>query len=134
DPRRARSLLLALACLVVGLPLFLGSFLASSVARQALWPSAASAPLAPGADLAGGGVASTDRQVEALQERLRQHPTDQPSLTALGLAYLQKVREGGDPSFYPRAEEALTRALAAAPRDSDTLVGLVSLALARHRF
>src|SRR5438105_14750664 len=115
SPMRARPPLVILACLLVGLPLFLGSFLASSVARQALWPAPALAPVAPGADLTAGGVSSTDRQIEALQGRLKQQPTDKQYLTTLGLAYLQKVRESGDPSYYPRAEEALTRALAGAP-------------------
>src|SRR5438046_2161548 len=120
SPSRARPLLVILACLLVGLPLFLGSFLASSVARQALWPAPAPVPMAPGADLTAGGVSSTDRQIEALQGRLKQQPADQRSLTTLGLAYLQKVRESGDPSFYPRAEGALTKALESAPNDADT--------------
>lgn len=99
--------------------------------RFAATPNAATTP---SMDVAAGGVSSTDRQIGALQERLRQHADDQPSATRLGLAYLQRARETSDPSYYTRAEGILQQALAGAPEDPDTLVGLGTLALARHQF
>lgn len=52
----------------------------------------------------------------------------------LGAAYLQKARETGDPTDYPRAEAALNQALAIAPENVDALSARGELALARHQF
>jgi tetratricopeptide (TPR) repeat protein len=85
-------------------------------------------------DVVPGGVSPTDRQIGTLQERLRETPADQRSATQLGLAYLQRARESSDPSYYTRADGILRQTLAAAPADADTLIGLGTLALARHQF
>src|SRR5207237_7142278 len=53
---------------------------------------------------------------------------------ALGLTYLQRARETSHPSYYTRADGILRQALSLAPEDTDTLIGLGSLALARHQF
>jgi tetratricopeptide (TPR) repeat protein len=89
---------------------------------------------APTGDITPTGVSTTERQIAALQDRLRQHPEDEKGATALGQAYLQRARETSDPSYLSRADGILHQALALAPEDSDTLVGLGSLALARHQF
>ena len=88
----------------------------------------------PKSDVVPGGVSATDRQIGVLQERQRQQPADQKSATQLGLAYLQRARETSDPSYYTRADGILTQALIQAPEDADTLIGLGTLALARHQF
>lgn len=77
---------------------------------------------------------ATERQVTALQERLRTSPDDPRLLTALGGAYLQRARDTGDASYYTRAEQALRRALARQPDNVDALTQLGVLALARHQF
>ena len=56
------------------------------------------------------------------------------SLDLLGLAYQQRARETGDPTYYTKSEQALNRALRLAPRDLLATSGLGSLALSRHRF
>ncbi len=112
--------------------LFGATFLATRQVVQVL-ASDRPPPSAP-AYVGEGTVSRTDRSIGALQERLRQRMDDQPSQTALGLAYLQKARETGDPGYYTRAEGVLSQALERAPDDADTLVGLGALALARHRF
>jgi tetratricopeptide (TPR) repeat protein len=83
----------------------------------------------------GRAESSLDGRIEALQETLRNGAADlaAPS-TELGLAYLQKARETGDPAYYPKAETLLQQALQAAPNDVDALTGLGTLALARHQF
>ena len=53
--------------------------------------------------------ASIDEQITALQDHIRANPKDWPSYSPLGLAYLQKARETGDPSYYQKAEEALNQ-------------------------
>jgi len=77
---------------------------------------------------------STASLVADLQSRLRANPRDERSYALLGLAYQQRARETGDPSWYPRAEGALRRALALDSKDSIAVGGLGSLALSRHRF
>lgn len=77
--------------------------------------------------------ASTDRRIAVLQARVRAGVRPAP-LAALGAAYLQKVRETGDAGYYPRADGVLHLALARNQRDADAVVGLGTLALARHDF
>ncbi|HXF73336.1 MAG TPA: tetratricopeptide repeat protein, partial [Actinomycetota bacterium] len=75
-----------------------------------------------------GAVAS------ALQAWLRRHPDDSLALARLGLVHLQRARLTADPSYYPRAEEALERAISLRPDSYEATLGLGALALARHDF
>lgn len=68
------------------------------------------------------------------QERVRLLPDDIEAQALLGAAYLQLARETGDPSYYPRAEEALNAAIRLDPQNIQAIVGLGSLALSRHEF
>ncbi|MBA2447493.1 MAG: tetratricopeptide repeat protein [Chloroflexi bacterium] len=120
--------------LLVGVSLFLGTFLLVSSAVRALQPRPAPAASPPAPLIAADGVSKTDRSIGSLQERLRQNPDEQRSQTALAFGYLQKAREVGDPSYYSRAEGLLRRAHELAPDDAGALIGLGSLALARHDF
>lgn len=79
-------------------------------------------------------TASTDERIEALQVQVREAPTDPAGFGELALAYLQKVRESGDPSFYARAQQAFDEALRLDPGDFTATSGLGTLALARHDF
>jgi tetratricopeptide (TPR) repeat protein len=99
--------------------------------------SSASLTAAAQATQASGGEASpadTPALVARLQATLRLNPNDVRSLDSLGLAYQQRARETGDPTYYTKSDEALHRALALAPRDLIANSGLGSLALSRHRF
>ena len=78
--------------------------------------------------------ASTDRQIQSLQDRLRTHPNDWQSYSQLGLAYLQKARETGDPTYYLKTEEALDKALSFQADDYASISAHGALALARHDF
>lgn len=129
--RAGRSLRAGVAVLV-GIALFGGAFLLSSTITQLVWPAPAPAPPSA-AYVADGAVSRTDRTIGALQERLRQRatPSDQ---TALAFAYLQKARETSDPSYYTRADGLLQEALTTDPNAPDVLIGLGTLALARHDF
>jgi tetratricopeptide (TPR) repeat protein len=102
--------------------LFLGGALRAS-------PSASSAPVAR-------PVAADDTatQIAKLQAELRASRDDVNALDALGLAYQQRARETGDPTYYTKSDEVLRRALRLAPRDLLATSGLGSLALSRHRF
>jgi tetratricopeptide (TPR) repeat protein len=74
----------------------------------------------------------TDARIASLQADVRAGRTDRAA--ALAAAYLQKVRETGDASFYTRADRLLAAALARDPRDQGTLVQAATLAAARHDF
>jgi tetratricopeptide (TPR) repeat protein len=79
---------------------------------------------------AGHVARTTDDQIATLQQVVRTHPTDANERALLADAYLQKVRETGDFSYYARAEGVL----AGARRNTAVLTGLGTLALARHDF
>jgi tetratricopeptide (TPR) repeat protein len=81
------------------------------------------------------GVAETDAKLlPQLQQQVRANPTDVVGLGLLGLAYQQRARETGDPSYYTKSEGVLRRALRYAPDDLVATGGLGTLALSRHRF
>ena len=75
--------------------------------------------------------ASTDAEIARLQAAVR---GGAPLEAQLAGAYLQKVRETGDPSFYVRADSLLTRALARGGEDPAELVEAATLAAGRHDF
>ena len=85
-------------------------------------------------DASSRANASTDAQIQILQEKLRSHPEDWQAYTQLGLSYLQKVRETGDPTYYQKTEEVLDKALAHQPDDYVSVSASGALALARHQF
>ncbi|MCX5397320.1 tetratricopeptide repeat protein [Streptomyces sp. NBC_00102] len=71
------------------------------------------------------------------QSWVRSHPTDAPAWAALGSAYVEWAHRSADFAYYPRAEQALKRSLAAVPGDRGNAaawVGLAELADARHDF
>ena len=78
--------------------------------------------------------ASTGEFVQALQAKLGVNAKDEHAWLLLGLAYQQRARETGDPTYYTKSQGALERALALDPKDSFAYSGLGSLALSRHRF
>src|SRR4051812_28625742 len=78
--------------------------------------------------------ATTASLIADLQSRLRIAPKDEHSYVLLGLAYQQRARETGDPSWYTKSEGVLRRALALDSNDYLAVGGLGSLALSRHRF
>ncbi|HKA25996.1 MAG TPA: hypothetical protein VKD88_01375, partial [Gaiellaceae bacterium] len=124
--KRQRLILVATAAGLTAVALTLGGVLheTSSAGQAAAAPPAAAEP----------SPVDTATQVTRLQAAVRTNPTDVRSLDSLGLAYQQRARETGDPSYYTKSDEALHRALQIAPRDLLATSGLGSLALSRHRF
>jgi tetratricopeptide (TPR) repeat protein len=110
---------------------FLGGALAGSPSSSA---ADLRAGLAPDRLLSGLPLSDTGAQTASLERQVRARPRDVEALTLLGLAYQQRARETGDPSFYPRSERVLRRALRLESTNSLTLRGLASLAASRHRF
>jgi tetratricopeptide (TPR) repeat protein len=77
---------------------------------------------------------STDARIASLQAAVRATPRDPQAYASLAQAYLQKVRETGDASFYTRADAVLATALRLDPRSPAATVVAGTLALARHDF
>jgi tetratricopeptide (TPR) repeat protein len=113
--------------------LLLGGVLhdSSSSARPAANP-----PSRPAAESLESGFSAGDTTslVARLQQTVRADPADGQALDLLGLAYQQRARETGDPTYYTKSEGVLRRALALDQRDLLVTSGLGSLALSRHRF
>jgi tetratricopeptide (TPR) repeat protein len=122
---RARLGLTALVTLAL-----VGTWLFGGVLGRTAPPPSPPA-LVSAAPVRPGGTAGL---VDRLQAHLRQTPGDVEALDRLGLAYQQRARETGDPTYYTKSDGVLRRALALAPGDLFATSGLGSLALARHRF
>jgi tetratricopeptide (TPR) repeat protein len=87
----------------------------------------------PSPPLAGGPTAALGQRLGQVA-RVERRVDEAIQLREQGLVALAKARATADPTYYRRAEGALTKALAARPDDPDVLVGMGALALARHEF
>src|SRR5262245_387739 len=135
--RRTRKMAISRDSLPMKLAAAALAFAAVFFGVRALDGSSASLPGSPAEVAVREGElpsATTAQRIEGLQAEVRQTPSDPEAYVQLGLAYLQQVRETGDPSFYPRAQGVLEQALRIAAHDCTAASGLGSLALARHDF
>jgi tetratricopeptide (TPR) repeat protein len=87
----------------------------------------------PRVDVAPAG-ASTQARIDGLEALIKDGGANPQTYAALGGEMLQRLRETGDPTLYPRAEMAFTEALKRDPSNLDAKVGIGTLALARHDF
>jgi tetratricopeptide (TPR) repeat protein len=78
--------------------------------------------------------ATTDQRIAILQRAAREGVAGAEGYASLGDAYLQKVRETGDPSYYTRADRSFGLALRRDARNLDAVLGAGSLAGLRHDF
>ena len=81
--------------------------------------------------LSGGDTAGYLRKLE---RRVARSPRDAATLSVLGLAYQQRARETGDPTYYRLSGSALRRASVAGGRTPLIVQGEASLANTQHRF
>ncbi len=72
--------------------------------------------------------------IESLQTHLSRQPADERSWAGLGVAYVEQARVTLNPTYYPKAQSALDRALALSPKDDAAHAGLAALDSARHDF
>jgi tetratricopeptide (TPR) repeat protein len=128
---RRRLALAAGAAALTAAALLLGGVLRESGSAGTSRPQAPAGSQPFLSELNGADTAS---MIAALQEELRMNPTDIHDLGLLGLAYQQRARETGDPSYYPKSDGVLHRALRLEPNDLVSVTGLGALALSRHRF
>jgi tetratricopeptide (TPR) repeat protein len=118
-----RFILGGLAAGFTAAALLLGGVLTDGSAKEA-----GTVPVASGIGTSGSAL------IPQLQHEVRANPTDVVGLGLLGLAYQQRARETGDPSYYTKSEGVLNRALRYSPDDLVVTGGLGTLALSRHRF
>jgi tetratricopeptide (TPR) repeat protein len=118
-----RLILGGLAAGLTAAALLLGGVLTDGSAQQT-----GTVRIAAGSGQSGGAL------LPQLQQQVRANPTDVVGLGLLGLAYQQRARETGDPTYYTKAEGVLQLALRYAPEDLVATGGLGTLALSRHRF
>jgi len=117
--------------------LILGGLAAASTAAALLLGGVltdGSAQEAGRVPVASGIAATGSALIPQLQQQVRANPTDVVGLGLLGLAYQQRARETGDPSYYTKSDGVLQRALRYSPDDLVATSGLGALALSRHRF
>lgn len=110
------------------------ALLFGGIAARSSAPAIPAASPAAGKLIAGFAAGDTASFVARLQAGLQADPANVHGLGLLGLAYQQRARETGDPSYYTLSAAALRRALKLAPRDVNATSGLASLELSRHRF
>jgi len=127
--RHRRLLVAGAAAAISAAALLLGGLTARGTTTAQPKAESQSAQLA-----AGFAAGNTQSLVLQLQAGLRSQPHNVRGLDLLGLAYQQRARETGDPSYYVKADGVLRRALRLAPHDLDATSGLASLALSRHQF
>ncbi len=72
--------------------------------------------------------------ITKLEKIVEERPNDFVAHINLAYAYLQRVRETGDPSLYSTAENVLKRAEKIGPGDPEVFAAKAVLALARHDF
>ena len=77
---------------------------------------------------------STGSLVGSLQQQISENPKDFDAHIELAGAYLQKLRETGDPTLYTKAEDLLDEAQKLQPQSPELFATRGTLALARHDF
>ncbi|MFJ7244424.1 tetratricopeptide repeat protein [Kitasatospora sp. NPDC098652] len=88
----------------------------------------------PAGDAAPAGDPLT-ADITHLQDQLRRQPQDPQALATLGLDYVQQAKNTADPTYYPKAEEVIRRALDQKQPDDFTAMGaMAALDNARHNF
>jgi tetratricopeptide (TPR) repeat protein len=136
---RHRALLALAAAALVAVAVLLGGAFSSAPKANPLAVLSENALGTPeqqavGRLLAGLSSGNTAGYVHRLERRVARRPNDGATLTVLALAYQQRARETGDPTYYRLSGEALRRATAAHGPAELVLQAEASLANTRHRF
>ncbi|WP_290058318.1 tetratricopeptide repeat protein [Amycolatopsis solani] len=85
--------------------------------------------------VAAGAPSALDRAITTAREKLAKRDQDPRTWAELGAAYVEAARAKADPTYYPKAEEALRKSVAQQPDGNGiALAGLGALANARHDF
>ena len=136
--RKRLGIAIAVAGAVAVASLLGGAFSRSSKANPlaAVAANALGTPeeQAVGQLLSGLSSGDTNAYIRRLERGVARHPADGDTLGVLALAYEQRARETGDPTYYRLSDLALRRARNAGGTAALVLQGEASLANTRHRF
>lgn len=123
-----RRVLPVIAVAAIAAALFLGAGIGFPMTRDAESPGASSPGLVR-------HPADLPASISSLQAHLRTQPRDAESWAALGAAYVAQARATSDPTYYPKAEQALQRSFTEQATDNfPAATGMAALAAARHDF
>jgi tetratricopeptide (TPR) repeat protein len=75
-----------------------------------------------------------DKTILFYQHKLQRRPKDVRALHGLGDAFIQKARVSGDLKYFDLAEQALSRALEADPKNGEVLRHMAYASFSRHEF
>jgi len=81
-----------------------------------------------------GRFITTDKLINSLETSTRSNPKDSDSQLKLANAYLQKVRETADTSYYSKAATAVDKAEAIKPNNPEVFATRAAIAYGRHDF
>ena len=81
-----------------------------------------------------GNRSQPDADLQKLERAATDRPQDLSAQLTLASAYLQRVRETGDPALYQKAESVLSHAQSLDANSADVLASRGILALGRHDF
>jgi tetratricopeptide (TPR) repeat protein len=113
------------------------AFLATFAAVRAIDSGPSSIDIAGGERNPSTGFepsATTAQRIEALRAQVSQSPSDPRGHAQLGSAYLTRYGETEDPSFYPKARQAIETALKLDPNDFSAVSAMAQLELSQHHF
>ncbi len=79
-------------------------------------------------------ISSVDGEIVKLTETIRANPKDTKTYIALSNAYLQKIRETADTSYYLTIDELLNKAAKIDPMNSEIYANRANLENGRHHF
>ncbi|HET9084876.1 MAG TPA: tetratricopeptide repeat protein, partial [Candidatus Limnocylindrales bacterium] len=77
---------------------------------------------------------TTDELIRDYMAAIKQRPDDARGYTALGQAFVQKVRETGNTDLYHRADSLFRQALRRDPANAGAIIGRGGVANSRHDF
>jgi cytochrome c-type biogenesis protein CcmH/NrfG len=97
-------------------------------------PDLALEPRSSGGDGSPRPARTTDERIAGLRAQIEADPAKAGTYVLLSDAYLAKVRETEDPSFYAGAERALAEARRRQPRSTGVALGTASMAMSKHDF
>ncbi len=123
-----RPRLLPVTLLIAGVLLLAGAAVTPTVLRT-------TRPSGGEVNTTAQGASRSDTAISAAQQRLHRVPQDWSTWAQLGSAYVQQARITADPSYYPKAQDALQRSLDLSSASNwQAMVGMGALANARHDF
>ena len=118
----------------VAAALFAATSVAATAPARATDPIAAKTPAKTAVPITPAPPQTTEQKIATLERSVAVAPANAATWRDLGAAYVRRAYETADPSYYPLAERALTRAARLLPNSAEVFALQAGLGLARHQF